>query len=310
MSDEPLLTLRQVAEKLGLPESTARYYRDAFLQHIPSVGTGRRRRYPPPAVAVLRSVAAGYAAGKTHEAIEASLDGATPSAAALPHEPAPGARPGAGDVTNLEILAAIVDGEREQREALWQMAKEIVRLTDVLESQEKVLGEIAEHAGVQPALARAAEPRAIGAGGVPTATVGASPPPEPPPGPRMPFVTVEPVAAPVQPAAPAPAAPAPAPPARAAAAAPATPPAPEPAAAPEPLFTAPPPAVAAGSDMERLRTELERERDLVERLREAKVKLEHRVTDAESELDEQRRRRRGSVLGRILGPEPKEREGR
>jgi DNA-binding transcriptional MerR regulator len=65
MSDEPLLTLRQVADELGVPESTVRYYRDAFLDHIPSVGTGRRRRYPPPAVAVLRSIAEGYAAGRS-----------------------------------------------------------------------------------------------------------------------------------------------------------------------------------------------------------------------------------------------------
>ena len=55
---------------------------------------------------------------------------------------------------------------------------------------------------------------------------------------------------------------------------------------------------ALASELERLRTELESERQLVERLREAKVKLEHRVTGAEAELDE--RRHKGSVLGRIL----------
>jgi hypothetical protein len=54
--------------------------------------------------------------------------------------------------------------------------------------------------------------------------------------------------------------------------------------------------------MERLRAELESERDLVERLREAKVKLEHRVTDAEAQLEEHRPRKRTSVLGRLLKP--------
>ena len=59
MSDEPLLTLKQVAEQLDLPESTARYYRDAFPDHIPSIGTGRiltgRIALSKPALAVLLS---------------------------------------------------------------------------------------------------------------------------------------------------------------------------------------------------------------------------------------------------------------
>jgi hypothetical protein len=54
--------------------------------------------------------------------------------------------------------------------------------------------------------------------------------------------------------------------------------------------------------MDRLRQELESERQLVERLREAKLKLEHRVSDAEAELEERRPRRR-SVLGRLLKPD-------
>ena len=310
MTEDPLLTLRQVAESLELPESTARYYRDAFLEHIPSVGTGRRRRYPPPAVAVLRSIAEGYAAGKSHEAIAASLDGATPSGAARAPEPAAASRPGASDVTNLELLAAIVDGEREQRDALWQMAKEIVRLTDVLESQERVLGQIAEHAGVPALGPGAAAPRALGTGSGAETAAGAPRPSELPPAGRMPFVSVETTGATPAPAA----APRPAPaPAPVSASAPASTPAPAapPAARPTPAAPAAPPAAASGgivgTDMERLRVELERERELVERLREAKVKLEHRVTDAEAELDEQRRRKRSSVLGRLLAPEPKDR---
>jgi DNA-binding transcriptional MerR regulator len=286
MSDEPLLTLRQVADALGLPESTTRYYRDAFLEHLPLVGTGRRRRYPPQAVAVLRSIAEGYAAGLTHEAIATSLDGGAPRP--TPRRPgAPGPRP--GSVSNLELLAAIVDGEREQRDAMWQMAQEIVRLTDVLEGQERVLGEIALHAGAQPALASgaaASEPKAIGAGSGPAQGAGAEPWHDALGGPRMPFVSVEPAAS-VLPSAPA---------------------APAPPVSQRPAAVLPAAAEVAASDAERLRDELERERELVERLREAKVRLEHRVTDAEAELDEQRRRR-GSVLGRILGPAPRDRGG-
>ncbi len=319
MSDEPLLTLRQVADELGLPESTVRYYRDAFLDHIPSVGIGRRRRYPPPAVAVLRSIAHGYASGRSHQQILHGLDGMAPRSAdvAMPPEQEPRDR---HEVSNLELLAAIVDGEREQRDALWHMAKEIVRLTEVLEGQERVLTEIADHAGVsaagQPALAAGSgATRALGEGRAAPARAA----------------EVSATSAPVAPATPAVATPATPPPAAGA------PMADVPGAASatvslfgsRPLFLEePPPAPPPGpdlvrraapaegqpadsgrgagampaSDMERLRGELEMERQLVERLREAKVKLEHRVTDAESELEE-RRHKRSSVLGRILKPD-------
>lgn len=42
---EELLTLKQVAEKLDLPESTLRKYRDAYTKYIPFVGSGRERKY-------------------------------------------------------------------------------------------------------------------------------------------------------------------------------------------------------------------------------------------------------------------------
>src|SRR6185436_16002045 len=145
MSEEPLLTLRQLAQELALPESTVRYYRDTFLDHIPSVGTGRRRRYPKEAVAVLRSIANSYGNGRSRAEIIAAIhdrpDRPAPTHAVTekPQRAIP-----IDEVSNLDLLAAILDGEREQRDALWQMAKEIVRLTEVLETQDKVLTEIAD----------------------------------------------------------------------------------------------------------------------------------------------------------------------
>ena len=322
MTDEPLLTLRQVAEELGLPESTVRYYRDAFLDHIPSVGTGRRRRYPPPAVAVLRSIAQGYAAGRSRERILHGLDGMAPRPAdvSMPPEPAPRERQqGQPEVSNLELLAAIVDGEREQRDALWHMAKEIVRLTEVLEGQERVLTEIADHAGVsgagQPALGSGAGPtRALGEGAAAATPVTAPAPAS---------ASAAPAPGPAAPATPLPAATTSGAKATGAAAGPVSlfgskplhleepPPAPPPgpgavrrATAPQPDDAGKGAAGMPASEMERLRSELEMERQLVERLREAKVKLEHRVTDAEGELEERRRKR--SVLGRILKPGERE----
>ena len=296
MSDEPLFTLRELADQLALPESTVRYYRDAFLDHIPSVGTGRRRRYPPAALAVLRSIAKGYSSGLSHAEILGRLDGppAAPAAEPVAGASKPRRRSAASEtaeVTNLDLLAAIVDGEREQREALWQMAQEIVRLTGVLESQEKVLTEIGEHTGF-----------ALGAG-EPHAFLGAdlSAPPALGRG-----VAEAPLAASFAPA-PAPV-PAPEPPSEPRAASAPTPAwildtSPRPASAPAaPLESAPRPSSGAAdpSEIERLRHELDSERQLVDRLREAKLKLEQRTTEAEGAVEENRVRRRSSVLGRFL----------
>jgi hypothetical protein len=54
--------------------------------------------------------------------------------------------------------------------------------------------------------------------------------------------------------------------------------------------------------MSQLRDELEAERQLVERLREAKLQLEHRAADAEAALEE-KRAKRPSLVQRLLRPE-------
>lgn len=282
MTDEPLLTLRQLSLEIGLPESTVRYYRDAFIEHIPSVGTGRRRRYPREAVAVLQSIAKNYAAGRSRGQIVSSITGHETAAPSMAVTDKTARAMSLEDVTNLDLLAAILDGEREQRDALWQMAKEIVRLTEVMEGQDKVLDEIADRAGVGgirgPALERPAGP---------IASLSA-PPISPPPAPPLPPP-------------PPPPAPAPAPAMRA----PVTAPPPVPATPPAPPRTSGPQAGrssdAGGGDMDRLRDELEAERALVERLRESKLQLEHRAADAEAALEEKRPPRRSSVMRRLLG---------
>lgn len=304
MSDEPLFTLRELADQLALPESTVRYYRDAFLDHIPAVGTGRRRRYPPAAFAVLRSIARGYSAGLSRAEVLKRIEGTAPTAEPIASAPDPvprtSRRPPASEtaeVTNLDLLAAIVDGEREQREALWQMAHEVVRLTQVLESQEKVLAEISDHTGIalsspapRPALSgQVSPPPALGQGsllgGVSAPATAAPPPPVPAPAAESP---PSPGAMPtwLQDLAP--------PPAAVAAVL-------EPQPDREPPAPVPPATESlAAPDVERLRRELEAERALVDRLREAKLKLEQRTTDAEGALAEHRGRRRGSVISRLL----------
>jgi DNA-binding transcriptional MerR regulator len=303
MTDETLLTLRQLADELKLPESTVRYYRDAFLDHIPSVGTGRRRRYPAAAVAVLRSIARSYAAGRRRAEIIAVVQAQGSPAQTVTLSPDKPQTVPLEEVTNLDLLAAILDGEREQRDALWQMAKEIVRLTEVLEGQDSVLCEIADRAGVivsnTSRVSRSAPPMAALASAEPAAAPAPAPAEVAVPAPVA-FSDVSIAAAFFS----------------------------SPPAASPPPFSAPPasipeiaePALTAAEvevevevqapsaarhfsgapDMDGLRAELEAERALVERLRESKLELEHRAADAEAALED-RGHRRSSVISRLLG---------
>src|SRR5436305_3067001 len=47
-----------MADALGLAEPTARRYRDAFEEFLPSVGVGRRRKFTEPARQMLARIAA------------------------------------------------------------------------------------------------------------------------------------------------------------------------------------------------------------------------------------------------------------
>ena len=75
--DDRLLTLSEVAQRLGLPETTIRYYRDRFAPYLPTVGRGRSRRYSPQAVERLRWIIEQLHAGVSPVEIEAQLGGKT-----------------------------------------------------------------------------------------------------------------------------------------------------------------------------------------------------------------------------------------
>jgi DNA-binding transcriptional MerR regulator len=174
MPEGRLLTVRDIARELGLPESTVRYYRDAFAEYLPAVGTGRRRRYPLEAIPLLRVVAEGYAQNRARAEIEHALgellrgDGAT--AAQVAGVPAPAVRAPRHD----DLLATVLDGERERREVMWQMARELVRLGETIERQQVLLTQLAERIEAMgralPAGGGAAE-----AGAAAGAVAGASP---------------------------------------------------------------------------------------------------------------------------------------
>jgi DNA-binding transcriptional MerR regulator len=51
-----LMTLKEIAKQLEVPESSLRKYREIFSAFIPSVGTGRSRRYRTDAIEVLKDI--------------------------------------------------------------------------------------------------------------------------------------------------------------------------------------------------------------------------------------------------------------
>ncbi len=50
------MTLKEIAQQLGVPESSLRKYREIFSGFIPSVGSGRSRRYRTDAIEILNEI--------------------------------------------------------------------------------------------------------------------------------------------------------------------------------------------------------------------------------------------------------------
>ena len=68
-----LLTVAEIAKRLALPESTARYYRTQFEPWLPVYGEGRSRRYGEEAVEVLRFAAEAVKDGVPVELVRQRL---------------------------------------------------------------------------------------------------------------------------------------------------------------------------------------------------------------------------------------------
>lgn len=66
-------TIKQIAKELNIGESTIRYWRDRYEEHIPCIGQGRKRQYTPEVLNVLRFIsecsANGLNAEQTKEAL-------------------------------------------------------------------------------------------------------------------------------------------------------------------------------------------------------------------------------------------------
>ena len=75
---ESLLTIKEIAERLRVPESNLRYYRDKIGDFLPSVGRGRKRRYYPEAVEILTKTIDLVQDGMPLDRVYATLAGEKP----------------------------------------------------------------------------------------------------------------------------------------------------------------------------------------------------------------------------------------
>lgn len=81
-----LLTIKDLAQALGLGESTIRFWRDRYADFIPYVGEGKRRRYRPEAVDVLRFISEKANRSENAEAIAAALSRLFPRSIGIAEE--------------------------------------------------------------------------------------------------------------------------------------------------------------------------------------------------------------------------------
>lgn len=69
------LSIREISRRIGVPESTLRYYRSLFPEQIPTLGSGRHRRHPEHAVPVFRLISDLFADGESRKRILRRLKG-------------------------------------------------------------------------------------------------------------------------------------------------------------------------------------------------------------------------------------------
>ncbi|MDF2875865.1 MAG: hypothetical protein K0R22_2548 [Sporomusa sp.] len=69
-----LLSIKDISQELGIPQSTLRYYRDLFLDYLPAMGEGKKKRFYPEAVEVFQAIAKCMHQNKSSDDIANELD--------------------------------------------------------------------------------------------------------------------------------------------------------------------------------------------------------------------------------------------
>lgn len=69
-----LLSIKDISQELGIPQSTLRYYRDLFMDYLPSTGEGKKKRFYPEAIEVFQAIAKGMHQNKNADDIAQDLN--------------------------------------------------------------------------------------------------------------------------------------------------------------------------------------------------------------------------------------------
>ena len=69
-----LLSIKDISQEIGIPQSTLRYYRDLFMDYLPSSGEGKKKRFYPEAVEVFQAIAKGMHQNKNADDIARDLN--------------------------------------------------------------------------------------------------------------------------------------------------------------------------------------------------------------------------------------------
>ncbi|OGR34338.1 MAG: hypothetical protein A2051_01055 [Desulfovibrionales bacterium GWA2_65_9] len=86
-SEVRLLSVAEIARRLGVPESTVHYWKNRFAQHLPSQGSGRQKRFRPEAVDVFRVIAEMFSLGHSTQDVMETLGKRFPLTASLDNDP-------------------------------------------------------------------------------------------------------------------------------------------------------------------------------------------------------------------------------
>ncbi|WP_027185666.1 MerR family transcriptional regulator [Desulfovibrio inopinatus] len=121
-----LLTLKNIAKKLGRPESTLRWWRDRFAEYVPWSGEGRTRMYPPEAVKVFAFIEKAYKRGDNATQIKAGLSQRFPvdtSTAMAQYRSKSATQRQGNDLVPMDMAGMILD----QREAIAMLTQRLAQ---------------------------------------------------------------------------------------------------------------------------------------------------------------------------------------
>lgn len=68
-----LLSIKDISQELGIPQSTLRYYRDLFMDYLPATGEGKKKRFYPEAIEVFQVIAKSMHMNKNADDINHDL---------------------------------------------------------------------------------------------------------------------------------------------------------------------------------------------------------------------------------------------